>query len=64
MRKFMIVIETPFVGCDIREEFEVEDDATQEFIDGEAKDIFHNHCNYGYHEITEAATTEGNADAE
>jgi hypothetical protein len=53
MRKFVVIIETPFVGCDIREEFEVEDDATEEFIAEEAKEIFLNNCNYSYHEITD-----------
>lgn len=52
MRKFRVVIETPFVNGEIIEEFEVEDDATEEDIESEAKDIFLNNCNYGFHEIT------------
>ncbi|WP_420894644.1 DUF7167 family protein [Serratia odorifera] len=52
MRRFVVVIETPFCGGEIREEFEVEDDATQEDIDEEAKEIFLNNCNYGCHEVT------------
>ncbi|HDL7647161.1 TPA: hypothetical protein PXO92_003833 [Yersinia enterocolitica] len=57
----MVVIETPFVNGDIREEFEMEDGSTEEEIAAEAKDIFMNHCDYGCHEIT---GIEGNADAE
>lgn len=53
MRKFKVVIETPFAGGMITETFEVEDDATQEAIDDEAKEIFLNTCNYGCHEITD-----------
>lgn len=52
MRKFKVVIETPFAGGEIIESFEVDDDATDEQIAEEAKDIFLNSCNYGYHEIT------------
>ncbi|HCI6019575.1 TPA: hypothetical protein NPN74_001618 [Klebsiella quasipneumoniae subsp. quasipneumoniae] len=52
MRKFEVIIETPFVGGEIVEQFEVEDDATEEEIKEEARDIFFNNCNYGYHEIT------------
>ncbi|MGK4442647.1 DUF7167 family protein [Yersinia enterocolitica] len=61
MRKFLVVIETPFVGGEIRETFELEDNATQEEIDDEARGIFLNNCNFGCHEIT---GDEGNADAE
>lgn len=53
MRKFRVVIETPFVGGEIIEDFEVEDDATIEEIEEVAEDIFLNSCNYGYSEITD-----------
>lgn len=51
MRHFRVVIETPFVGGEIEEDFSVENDATDEEIEAEAKEIFLNNCNYGYHEI-------------
>lgn len=53
MRKFKVTIETGVVGGDFEEMFEVEDDATDEEIAAEAKDIFMNQCNYGYREITD-----------
>ncbi|WP_184547428.1 hypothetical protein [Klebsiella pneumoniae] len=52
MRKFKVTIETGIVGGNFEEIFEVEDDATDEEIAAETKDIFLNQCNYGYHEIT------------
>lgn len=52
MRKFKVTIETGIVGGNFEEIFEVEDDATDEDIAAEAKDIFLNQCNYGYSEIT------------
>ncbi|MEG8497807.1 hypothetical protein U4P14_10475 [Klebsiella pneumoniae] len=52
MRHFRVVIETPFVGGEIIEDFAVDDDATEEEIAEEAKDIFLNSCNYSFHEIT------------
>lgn len=54
MRRFRVVIEIPFINGEIVEDFEVEDDATDEDIAAEAKDIFANTCNYGFHEISEA----------
>lgn len=53
MRKFRVTIETPFAGGDNVEDFEVEDDATMEEIEDEAKEIFLNNCNYGYDEVTD-----------
>lgn len=53
MRKFKVVIETPFVNGEIIEYFEVEDDATDEEIADEAKDVFLNSCNYGFSEVPE-----------
>jgi len=51
MRRFRVVIETPFVNGEIIEDFEVDDDATEVYIAEEARDIFLNKCNYGFHEI-------------
>lgn len=53
MRKFKVIIETPFVGGEIVEEFEMEDDASVNDIEEEARDIFLNNCNFGWHEITD-----------
>ncbi|EIS7448080.1 hypothetical protein GHU73_12165 [Citrobacter werkmanii] len=53
MRRFKVTIETGIVGGNFEEEFEVEDDATDEEIAAEAKDIFMNQCNYGFSEITD-----------
>lgn len=52
MRKFKVTIENGIVGGNFEEVFEVEDDATDEEIAEEAKDIFLSQCNYGYSEIT------------
>lgn len=52
MRKFKVIIETPFVGGEIVEYFEVGDDTTEKEIEEEAREIFNNNCSYGYHEIT------------
>ncbi|MEW9644481.1 hypothetical protein AB3H54_24360 [Escherichia coli] len=46
MRKFKIIIETGIAGGDFEDEFEVDDDATPDEIQDEAKDIFFNYCNY------------------
>ncbi len=51
MRKLKIIIETGIAGGDFEDEFEVDDDATPDEIQDEAKDIFFNYCNYSYHEI-------------
>lgn len=40
------------------ETFEVEDNATDEEIEGEAKDIFLNYCNYGWRELEEGEEEE------
>jgi len=42
---------TGIAGGDFEDEFEVDDDATPDEIQDEAKDIFFNYCNYSYHEI-------------
>lgn len=48
MRKFKVIIEY----------FETEDDATDAEIAEEAKDIFLNSCNYGFHEVTDGEDDE------
>ncbi|EEY7366590.1 hypothetical protein E9Q83_000001, partial [Escherichia coli] len=50
-RKFKIIIETGIAGGDFEDVFEVDDDATPDEIQDEAKEIFFNYCNYSYHEI-------------
>ncbi|ARD61579.1 hypothetical protein Y71_17210 [Kosakonia radicincitans DSM 16656] len=51
MRKFQVIIETPFAGGIIVEYFEIEDDASEKDIEDEAREIFLNNCNYGFHEV-------------
>lgn len=50
-RKIRVDIETNWVGAEETEYFEVEDDATDEEIAGEAREIFFNWCNYGWSEV-------------
>jgi hypothetical protein len=52
MRKFKVVIETGSVDGMYIETFEMADDATEEEIADEAREIFFNQCTYGCHEIT------------
>lgn len=49
MRKFKIIIETGIAGGDFEDVFEVDDDATPDEIQDEAKEIFFNYCNYAYY---------------
>lgn len=51
MRKFNINITIGFPGAEIDEEFEVEDDASDEEIEKEAKTILWNHVEWRYTEI-------------
>lgn len=51
MRRFKVIIETGIAGGIHEDVFEVEDDATLKEIEGEARDVFFNYCNYSYHEI-------------
>ena len=53
MRKFRVYMETPYAGQHPTEDFEMPDDATQEEIDEEAKEIFFSNFSYGVEELTE-----------
>ena len=53
MKKYRVYMETPYAGQSPTEDFEMPDDATQEEIDEEAKDIFFSNFNYGVEELTE-----------
>lgn len=44
--KICVITETPYGA--IKDFFEVDDDATVEYIASEAADIFANHCSYGW----------------
>lgn len=49
--KFRVVIETNWAGVGTIEYFEMPDDATEEEIADEAREIFFNYCNYGVSEV-------------
>lgn len=51
MRKFEVYIETTWSGVGATESFEMPEDATEEEIQDEAREIFSNYCSYGYREI-------------
>lgn len=50
-RKFRVCIETNWAGVGEIEYFEMPDDATDEEIEEEAREVFYNYCNYGYAEV-------------
>ena len=52
MRKYRVYMETPYAGQSPTEDFEMPDDATQEEIDEEAKEIFFSNFSYGVEELT------------
>ena len=52
MRKFRVYMETPYAGQSPTDDFEMPDDATQEEIDEEAKEIFFSNFSYGVEELT------------
>lgn len=52
-RKFRVDIETTWAAIGETEYFEVSDDATDEDIADEARDIFNNYCSYGFYEVKE-----------
>ena len=53
MKKYRVYMETPYAGQSPTKDFEMPDDATQEEIDEEAKEIFFNNFSYGVEELTE-----------
>ena len=53
MKKYRVYMETPYAGQSPTEDFEMPDDATQEEIDEEAKEIFFSNFSYGVEELTE-----------
>ena len=53
MKKYRVYMETPYAGQNPTEDFEMPDDATQEEIDEEAKEIFFSNFSYGVEELTE-----------
>lgn len=58
MRKIKAYLETGFAGCRIEEEFEVEDDATQEQIEEEAREAVFNSIDWGWHEVLDSEKDE------
>lgn len=54
MRKIKAYLDTGFAGCRIEEEFEVEDDATQEQIEEEAREAVFNSIDWGWNEVLDS----------
>ena len=52
-RRFRVDIETTWAGIGETEYFVVSDDATDEEIADEAREIFSTYCSYGFCEIKE-----------
>lgn len=50
-RRFRVDIETTWAGVGQVDYFEAPDDATEEEIADEAREIFFNYCNYGVSEV-------------
>ena len=53
MKRFRVYMETPYAGQSPTEDFEMPDNATDEEIAVEAKEIFFNNFSYGFDELTE-----------
>lgn len=58
MRKIKAYLDAGFAGCRIEEEFEVEDDATQEQIEEEAREAVFNSIDWGWHEVLDSEEDE------
>ena len=53
MRKIKLWVETGYVGANYEEIIEVDDDATDEEIDEEARRFLFDNISYGYQEVDE-----------
>ena len=53
MRKIKLWVETGYVGANYEEIIEVDDDATDEEIDEEARMFLFDNISYGYQEVDE-----------
>ena len=51
MRFFRVYVNTPYAGTNEEIDFEVEDDATDEEIEDEARESFFNYFNYSFEEL-------------
>ena len=58
MRKIKAYLDTGSAGCRIEEEFEVENDATQEQIEEEAREAVFNSIDWGWHEVLDSEEDE------
>ena len=58
MKRFRVYMETPYAGQSPTEDFEMPDNATDEEIAEEAKEIFFNNISYGFDELTEQEEAE------
>lgn len=50
MREFKVFMETPYAGISTEEIFEMPDDATEEEIEKEASELFHNLYGFSWRE--------------
>lgn len=57
MRKFKVIVETGYAACNLVGSFEVEDNATEEEIEQEAREVKNSLTEWYYEEVKE-----GNAD--
>ena len=58
MKRFRVYMETPYARQSPTEDFEMPDNATDEEIAEEAKEIFFNNFSYGFDELTEQEEAE------
>ena len=58
MKRFRVYMETPYAGQSPTEDFEMPDNATDEEIAEEAKEIFFNNFSYSFDELTEQEEAE------
>lgn len=53
MRKFKVVVETGYPNCNLVSGFEVEDNATEEEIEAEAKEVKDSLTEWYYEEVSD-----------
>lgn len=56
-RVIEVTIETSLLETSKTIHVEVDEEASPNDIDEIASDVFHEHCNYGWREVTDAETT-------
>lgn len=53
MKKIKAYLETGFAGCEIEEEFEVEDNATEKEIEEQAREVIFDRISWGWEEMSD-----------